>query len=67
MSTFYADLNPNYPAKGERRYCIFHLEDWSNIPRKLPRQFNALRPAERFATKLIVAEERRRKPPYLGD
>jgi len=66
MTKFYADLNPAWPSKGERRYAIFRRED-NGETHKLWRQYNALRPANVAAYKLQVQYERSREAPYLGD
>ena len=63
---FVADLNPAYPAKGERRYCVFRVEDGKRL--KLPRQFNKLNTAERHAYEVAVRYERRtNRIVYVGD
>lgn len=66
MTTYFADLNPAYPAKGERRYCVYARE--LGELNKCPRQFNALRSAERFAFKLQVRHEQQMsRRIYVGD
>ena len=66
METFFADLNPGYPSKGERRYCVYRRTNGELF--KLPKQFNSLKRAEQFAYTLEVRNERRRLAvPYLGD
>jgi hypothetical protein len=49
----YADLNPRYPQKGERRYAIF-LRNGREIERLEGRSFTARRSAEKAACRLQV-------------
>jgi len=64
---FYADLNPAYPAKGERRYCIFERED-NGSRRSTGRAFNSLKVATKYAYGLTVGRERQRnRIIYPGD
>lgn len=48
----FADLNPRYPAKGERRWAIFRR--YGCELEILPRSFTARRSAERHACQLQV-------------
>ena len=48
--SFFADLNPTYPAKGERRYCVYRRELGELTKLK---QFNLLRAAERYAAEAM--------------
>jgi hypothetical protein len=49
----YADLNPAYPSKGERRWAIF-LRDGREIERLEGRSFTARKSAEKAACRLQV-------------
>jgi hypothetical protein len=66
---YYADLNPHWPSKGQRKYCVFRKDDDEAPTYKLDRlQFSQLRPAEREAYRLTVLHERaRNRSIYLGD
>jgi hypothetical protein len=67
VTKFYADLNPAYPSKGERKYAAFRREDSEVIKLK---QFNALKAAEKWAIELERRYWRRENAaryPYLGD
>ena len=63
---FVADLNPAYPAKGERRYVVYRVENGERV--KLPRQFNKLTAAERHAYIVETNFWRRtNRRVYVGD
>jgi hypothetical protein len=49
----YADLNPRYPSKGERRYALF-LRDGREIEMREGKTFTARKSAERAACRLQV-------------
>jgi hypothetical protein len=49
----YADLNPRYPQKGERRYALF-LRDGCEIEMREGKTFTSRRSAERAACRLQV-------------
>jgi hypothetical protein len=67
VSRYYADLNPHWPSKGERKYCLFDRAPDGTVYR-LNRQFNSLKPAERVAYELEVKSERaRNRRIYVGD
>jgi hypothetical protein len=67
--TYRAEPNPDHGQKGERRFCVFRYDDGENGSKvKLPRQFNAMRPALRFAYQLECTYwSQRNRIPYLGD
>lgn len=51
----FADLNPRYPSKGERRWTVF-LCDGGRLEH-LPRSFTSRKSAERLACKMLVKHE----------
>jgi hypothetical protein len=54
---FFADLNPAYPSKGQRRWCVFRREgaDWSTLSiADGGRSFATRKSAERHACVLMV-------------
>lgn len=65
--TFFADLNPAYPSRGQHRYSVFRREPDGSATRLTSRSFVTLRRAARAAHQMQVTFERRRRPVYLGD
>lgn len=54
---FYADLNPSFPAKYERRYAIFDRNTRRKVARDIAPQFASLKAAELRAKRLNDLEE----------
>ena len=56
MTTYFADLNPRYPATREKRWGVFLRRDESAVPTLTHLRFTTRRAAERAAARLTKQE-----------
>jgi len=56
---FFADLNPYFPSRGERRYAVFYRRDKSDAPTRAPNcaSYSSRRSAEASAKRLQKLED----------
>lgn len=65
MVLYKAELNPEWPGKGQRKWCVYRTEGAERV--KISVQFNKENTAKTYAYECQVREERKNRPIYLGD